>query len=150
MYASLLVGLAVSLGAPQKDKDPPKKEAASIVGEWVGEKAVAAGKELPVPEGGVGFTFAEDGKVQIREGRRDKPDSGTYKVDAKKDPAEIDLIPPPDKKEPMVLGIYKIDGDTLTLAFAKGPGAGGGGRPTKFESPEGSEVIVITMKRAKK
>src|SRR5262245_13250929 len=99
MYSSLLVGLAVTLGCPGA-KDPPKKDAPSIVGEWVGEKAVNSGKELPVPEGGVGFTFTEDGKVMVREGKREKPDGGTYKVDAKKDPAEIDLMPPADKKDP--------------------------------------------------
>lgn len=145
MYASLLVGLAVTISAPAP-KDAPKKES-SIVGEWNGVKAVAAGKELPVPEGGVTFTFAEDGKVLIREGKRDK-DSATYKVDPRKDPPELDLIPPPDKKEPTVHGIFKVEGDTLTLCFERGQGEGT--RPTKFESPEGSRIIVITLQRAKK
>jgi uncharacterized protein (TIGR03067 family) len=143
MYSSLLLGLALTVGAPGKDAP---KEKAGIVGTWNGEKAVAGGKELPVPEGGVSFTFTEDGKVTVKEGKRDKPDAGTYKLDPKKDPAEIDLTPPPEKKEKVVLGIYKLDGDTLTLCFGKD----GGERPTKFESPEGSSVVVITLKRAKK
>ncbi|HJZ91377.1 MAG TPA: TIGR03067 domain-containing protein [Gemmataceae bacterium] len=143
MYSSLLLGLAVAVGAPGKDAP---KEKASIVGTWNGEKAVAGGKDLPVPEGGVSFTFTEDGKVMVTEGKREKPDTGTYKLDPKKDPAEIDLTPPPEKKEKVVLGIYKLDGDTLTLCFGKD----GGARPTKFESPEGSQVIVITLQRAKK
>jgi uncharacterized protein (TIGR03067 family) len=146
MYTSLLVGLAIAVGAPTKEKD--KKEPAGIVGEWVGEKAMAGGKELPIPDGGVGFTFTDDGKVIIREGMREKSDTGTYKTDPKKDPAEIDLMPPAEKKDPPVYGIYKIDGDTMTLAFTRGKP--GGGRPAKFESAEGSDVIVITLKRAKK
>lgn len=146
MYSSLLVGLAIAVGAPAV-KEPPAK-APSIVGQWTGEKAVAGGKELPVPAGGISFTFEEDGKLHIREGMRDKVDTGSYKLDAKKDPAEIDLMPPADKKEPVVSGIYKLDGDTLTFAFSRG--APGGARPTKFESPEGSEVIVMTLKRVKK
>jgi uncharacterized protein (TIGR03067 family) len=145
MLASLLVGLTMSVGAPGKDssaKDPP-----SLVGEWVGEKAVAGGKEKPVPEGGITFTFTADGKLSVKEGKPDKNDTGTYKTDPKKAPAEIDIIPPEDKKEPTVLGIYKLDGDTLTLCFGRGKE---GSRPTKFESPEGSQTIVITLKRAKK
>lgn len=145
MYTSLLVGMALTVGAP--GKEPPAKDSPSIVGEWVGEKAVAGGKEQPVPEGGITFIFAADGKLTIKEGKRDKNDTGTCKTDAKKDPAEIDIIPPEDKKDPTVQGIYKLDGDTLTLAFGRGKEKS---RPTKFESPEGTDTIVITLKRAKK
>ena len=146
MSASLLIGLALAVGAPGP-KEAPKKDA-SIVGEWIGEKAVAGGKELPIPEGGVGFTFTADGKLMVKEGPKPKPDAGTYKLEAKKDPAEIDLMPPADKKDPIVQGIYKLDGDTLTLCFSRG--GPGQDRPKKFESPEGSNVVVITLKRAKK
>jgi uncharacterized protein (TIGR03067 family) len=145
MYASVLVGLAVSVGAPAV-KDPPKKEA-TIVGEWAGEKAVAAGMNLPIPEGGITFTFDADGTLTVREGNKGKPDTGSYKVDPKKDPAEIDLTPPADKKEAVLQGIYKLDGNTLTLCFRRG--APGAGRPKNFDFPAGSDVIVMTLKRAK-
>jgi uncharacterized protein (TIGR03067 family) len=146
---NLLLGLAVAVGAPvTKDKDGAK-DPPSIVGQWIGEKATAGGMELPVPDGGIDFTFMADGKLMIREGKKEKPDSGSYTVDAKKNPAEIDLVPPKDKTEPTVQGIYKIDGDTLTLCFSRGPGKTTT-RPTKFESPAGSETIIITMKRVKK
>ena len=148
MFPSLLVGLAVAIGAQEK-KDPPAKDPPAkdnpIVGEWVGEKAVAGGMERPVPEGGITFKFGADGSLAVTEGKRDKADNGTYKTDPKKTPAEIDIVPPADKNEPTVEGIYKVDGDTLTLCFGRGKGA----RPTKFESPEGSQTIVITLKRKK-
>jgi uncharacterized protein (TIGR03067 family) len=146
MCSSLLIGLALAVGAPAKDS--PAKDGPGIVGEWVGEKAVAGGKELPVPKGGIAFTFTADGKLTVREGEREKADTGTYKADPKKDPAELDIVPPADKKEPTVQGIYKVDGDTLTLCFARGKA--GAARPTKFEAPEGSDVIMITLKRVKK
>jgi uncharacterized protein (TIGR03067 family) len=145
MPACLLVGLALSVGAPAV-KDPPKKEA-TIIGQWVGEKAVAGGMNLPVPDGGIIFTFAPDGLLTVTQGGRGKPDAGSYTVDPKKNPAEIDLVPAADKKEAVLQGIYKLDGDTLTLCFRRG--APGAERPKAFESPAGSDVIVMTLKRKK-
>src|SRR5262245_60860344 len=146
MYSSVLTGLALLVAAPGP-KDAPKKEP-TIVGEWVGEKAVSGGMDLPVPKGGITITFTADGVLTVVEGARARPDAGSYKIDAKKDPPEIDLIPPDTKKEPTVLGIYKIDGDTLTLCFDRG--GGGDKRPKKFESAAGDSMIVMTLKRVKK
>lgn len=141
MYPSLCLGLAVSLGAPAP-KDKP-----TVVGEWAAESVVAGGKTLPGPPGGASFTFAADGKLRVRDGDK-VSDDGSYTVDPKKDPAEIDLIPPAAQKKPPTQGIYKLDGDTLTLCFhPKDPKAG---RPKAFESPDGSTAMVITLKRVKK
>jgi uncharacterized protein (TIGR03067 family) len=149
MQSSLLIGMAILIGAPAA-KDPPKKEP-TIVGEWIGEKAVRGGKEMPVPEGGIVITFTADGKLMIKEGNREKPEGATYTVDTKKNPAEIDLIPPAGRKDPTMPGIFKIEGDTLTICFL-GAEVGGvpAGRPTKFESAEGSMSMLMILKRAKK
>jgi uncharacterized protein (TIGR03067 family) len=144
MYASLWIGLAVAVGAPGA-KDPPKKEA-SIVGVWVREKLTANGKDESEHAAGARFTFTEDGKFLMKQKDREERDEGTYKVDPKKDPAEIDLMGRGGKKDSPFPGIYKLDGDTLTICILKG----GATRPTKFESPEGSELILMTFKRAKK
>ena len=44
-----------------------------------------------------------------------------------------------------LLGIVKVDGDALTIAFAE-PGKE---RPTKFESAAGSGVVLAVHKKAK-
>jgi uncharacterized protein (TIGR03067 family) len=147
MYPSLLLGVALAVGAPAP-KAEAKKEPATPVGTWVGVKAVAGGMDLPVPDGGIEFTLTADGQLFVKEGPREKPEAGSYKLDAKKEPAEIDLVPPAGKNDPTILGIYKLDGDTLTLCFGKGRGAAAE-RPKAFESPAGAEVIVITMTRKK-
>lgn len=150
MYTSILVGLAVTLAAPAP-KEPPKKES-SIVGEWVGEKLVIGGKEMPLAKGlkGVRFTFTEDGKFTVQN-ESETPETGTYKVDPKKDPAEIDLVQPLGTKNGPTLGVYRIEGDTLTMCFAftlAGPKAPP--RPAKLESPADSDIMLMTFKRAKK
>jgi hypothetical protein len=58
-------------------------------------------------------------------------------------PAEIDLVPDAAVKETTMLGIFKLDGDTLTLVYAAGE------RPKKFESPGFTQTWLIVLKRAK-
>jgi uncharacterized protein (TIGR03067 family) len=143
MYSSFLVGLALTIGAPTV-KDPPNKDAPSIVGEWIGETAISGGKQRPAPEKGFVMKFSADGTLSLKDDGRDRPDV-PYKLDAKKTPAEIDIVPP--KGEETMIGIYKIEGDTLTICLTGGKDAA---RPTKFESPEGAMTVLITLKRAKK
>lgn len=142
MQASFAVSLALVLAAPGT-KDAPKKEPPSIVGEWVGESGVRGGQpDNPPP--GTSITFTKDGKLIMKEGGGDKSHEGTYKSDSKKDPPEIDLAPADGPKETL-LGIYKIEGDTLTMCFSMG-----GDRPKTFDSPAGSQIMLVTCKRVKK
>jgi uncharacterized protein (TIGR03067 family) len=46
----------------------------------------------------------------------------------------------------MCLGIYQLDGDTLTLSWYAGPVLG---RPKDFNGGEGSRQKVVTLKRVK-
>jgi len=133
VYSPLLAGLALALGAPAPKADPP-----TLVGEWVSEKGVIGGDDRAVPAGNLTLTFTADGQVQVREGAK-PPDRATYKADPKKAPAEIDIDPPAVEKAPAMTGIYKVEGDTLTLCLSRG-----GKRPAKFESPAGSDLLLLT------
>jgi uncharacterized protein (TIGR03067 family) len=142
MTPAVLFGLVLTVAAP--DKDAAKKESPSIVGEWDGEKSVRGGMERPIPDGGVKVTFTTDGKMLFKEGNKDQ-ETGSYKLDATKSPGEIDITPP--KEDGTLIGIFKIDGDTLTICLAD---KGSSDRPTKFESLAGTNVMLVTLKRVKK
>jgi uncharacterized protein (TIGR03067 family) len=143
MTTSLLIGLAIIVGAPAK-KEAPAKEPPSLVGQWLGESGLRGGKP-DNPPAGTSITFTADGKVLMKEGSAGKPEEGTYTADPKKSPAELDIAPPTTEKGPNVLAIYKIEGDTLTICLTMGAA-----RPKEFASPPGSEVMLITCKRARK
>ena len=144
MCPSLLTALALTVAAPAP-KEPPKKDANPLLGEWVGEKAEAAGMPLPVPAGGVSMEIKPDGTMVMKEGSK-APEEVGYTTNPKKDPHEIDLTPPAAGGKAMtMLGIYKVEGDTLTLCLAAA-----GGRPTKFEPAAGQATILMTFKRTKK
>jgi uncharacterized protein (TIGR03067 family) len=139
---SLLIGLTLIVGAPAK-KGPAPKDPTTLIGEWLGESGARGGKPEN-PPAGTTITFAADGKIRFKEGSDAKHEEGTYKSDSKKDPAEIDIVPSIADKAPTILGIYKIEGDTLTLCFSMN-----GERPKAFAAPPGSEVMLVVCKRAK-
>jgi len=143
MQTSFAVGLALVLAAPGT-KDAPKKDPPSLVGEWVGETGIRGGKPHNPPPGTT-ITFTKDGKMTMKEGPGDKVMEGTYTADPKKDTPEIDIVLVPAMRESTIVGIYRIEGDTLTMCFSMG-----GDRPRAFESPAGTQVMLVTCKRAKK
>jgi uncharacterized protein (TIGR03067 family) len=103
-------------------------EVASVKGEAKDKK------DLPT------FTF-KDGTITISEGAG-KSETATFKVDAGKKPAQIDIMPNKGKGE-TVLGIYEQKGMELTIAFVHG---GGGTRPKDFKG-EGKGEVVLTLKK---
>jgi uncharacterized protein (TIGR03067 family) len=132
--------VAVGLGAPAL-KDPPKEDLPSLVGEWdVKSRMVGGQRKDPVDGSTVKFTA--DGGAKFTGG---PSIAGTYTADPTKDPAEFDIKPSATTTAPGLTGIYRVDGDTLILCLIqKGP------RPTKFESPPGSRVLLFTVKRVAK
>jgi len=135
MFSSTLLTVAITLAAPAGKE--AKAEPGKIEGEWIVEKYVQGGKENEKRKGSH-FTF-KDGHVSVQEEGGKGID---YKVDPKANPATLDLT-----FIASIPGIYNIDGDTLTICFPKGEK---GERPKKFESPEGSGLVLMILKREKK
>ncbi|MCE9565167.1 MAG: TIGR03067 domain-containing protein [Planctomycetes bacterium] len=70
---------------------------------------------------------------------RGKETALTYKLDATKSPAHIDIIMTEGKKDHTLLGIVKLEGDTLTIC-------NGRERPTAFKT-KGNQAVMSTMKK---
>jgi uncharacterized protein (TIGR03067 family) len=109
--------LTLVLGAPAlKDRaqDSP------IVGTWAIESFSAGGevKALPITWE---WEFTDDGNWLVRTGGRDNVGARTFVVNAKAKPATIDLISEVGA-EPSA-GIFRIDGDTLTMCLSPAKGA---------------------------
>lgn len=132
--------LVLAISAPAA-KDPPKKDAPTIVGLWIAESGIKGGKPDKNPTGAT-LEFTADGKVVLKEMGRDI--TGTYTTDAKKDPAELDMTLSAGGMTITMPAIFKIDKDTLTLCLVPE-----GDRPKKFESAEGSVTMLLTLKRSK-
>jgi uncharacterized protein (TIGR03067 family) len=133
--------LALIVTAPGQ-KDVPKDKVPSIVGEWICVKAVAGGQEFPDPKekGEIGAEFMADGKFSFR---FSETTEGTYKTDTSKDPAVLEIT---DSKKRTKKMIYKVEKDTLVVCWADGDRE----CPTKFESPAGMRIVMITFSRGEK
>jgi uncharacterized protein (TIGR03067 family) len=145
LFAAVLVPTVALAAAGDDTKVAADLKA--MVGKWKVEKAEVGGKDIT--------DFAKQMQFEIRDGGKyttvigDEKDVGTFTVDPSKSPKELDVKPTggPNKGK-TVKGIYKIDGDTLTVCY--GFEADKAGRPTKFDSKAGDKTLLMTYKREKK
>jgi len=135
-------GIALTVTAPNKE-DPKKSETPSIVGEWQCTKLVGGGQEFPDPKevAQLGFEFTADGKCRCHFGNDLE---GPYTTDMTKDPAVLEFKDSKTEKKRQM--IYKVEKDTLTICLAEGNAE----RPTKFESPAGTSIMLMTFRRVEK
>ena len=138
------IALMSFAAAPAPKADPAKADLAALQGEWKVVEFIRGGrtdgaKELEeenvVVKGDL-FTFTHT-KVEMV----------TFILDPKANPAHIDLtkIGPP-KQGAVMLGIYKLEGDKLTICAA----FDGDERPKDFRPADGPQICTIVQGRVKK
>ncbi len=133
------LALADKPGLAGNDETPQDEE--RILGTWALVSSEEGGQKAPeqvIQEAKV--IFAADGKMTAKQGAKEQ--EFTYQLDPAKNPKEFSGT---NDKGRTVLGIYKLDGDTLTICFDRS-----GARPTEFASKEGTTVVLEVLKREKK
>jgi uncharacterized protein (TIGR03067 family) len=131
--------------------DPPKPDAAKLErqklqGTWTIVSHDSNGKKVEAKViSGWNLTVAGD-RMTTRDGL-DILDESTFRLDPGARPKAIDLAftAGPDKDK-SVKGIYKLEGNELTICVAE-PGKD---RPTALVSKEGSGHLLFVFKRVKK
>lgn len=139
LFALTAVVASFALVSADDKKDP-------TAGKWVIESVTRNGKAVDALKGAVRVHTDGSYTLTPAAGSKAEPSGGTYKIDATKTPMHIDTSAKGGTFDGKTLqGIVKVDGDTLTIAYA----APGKDRPTTFESKEGSGVTVAVHKKAK-
>jgi RNA polymerase sigma factor (sigma-70 family) len=136
---------------PAKDKpkeDKPEADKQAIQGTWQVTDVETKDKKTPDPTGALKkiktqqWTFTAD-KVTVRTPGEEAILASAYRMDSSKNPKEIDITPGKGNGEPGP-GLYRLEGDVLTLCF---PGPGGGLRPTELAADDAGKSILLTLKR---
>jgi uncharacterized protein (TIGR03067 family) len=136
--ASLLLALAVAAPGPKDGGKPPAAADHALVGEWVVESHIASGRPLPQVGKAERITISRDRWKVTKE----LESESCLSLDPTKNPPQIDVWVPAQEEEARCRGIYKIEGDMLTVCYTMGKD-----RPTKFESAPKSGVWLMTLKR---
>ena len=125
------------------DDEPAKAELARHQGTWRASTSVYDGQDGPAEiVRSITRTVEKDHVVWKRDG---KSFAGTrIELDPSRDPKTIDVIPDGGKdRGERVLGIYKLEKDTLTICMAE-PGQP---RPREFKAEKGSGHTLRTFIR---
>jgi uncharacterized protein (TIGR03067 family) len=138
-----VVAVALLVGFVAAKPDDKKKDEDKIQGTWQAVSMEEGGQKVPEDKTkAIKIVFGADGKVTVN--ADNKEINGTYQLDATKKVKEITLKADGEKS---ILGIYKLDGDDLTIC---GVADGKGDRPTEFASKAGTHNNLIVLKREKK
>ena len=128
--------------------DEPKDEAKKLQGTWQVTKFIDHSEEPAEAKEIEHFTFEFKGDTLTV--RKEKDDSGRemkYALDATKKPKGIDL-----KKDDggTSEGIYKLDGDELTICVVAGKRSDKAAeRPAEFKASKGSKHSLFVLKKVK-
>ena len=119
----------------------------ALVGKWKIEKAELGGKDITEHLKDMKFEITDGGKYTAQLG--EEKDEGAFTIHFAKTPNQMEIKPTGGPaKGKTVKAIYKLDGDTLTICYDHDADAVK--HPEKFESKEGTTLLLITYKREKK
>ena len=135
---ALVAGMVCQLSAAQGEAE--KKELARFQGTWLVHKEISRGADFPPKQGkavfeGTTLKVYQEGKLA---------QTLTFRIDPTKSPKEIDLVHP--EKKLVMPGIYRFDGDQLTIAT----GFGKEERKTRPKSfDDKASLFILVLKKGK-
>jgi uncharacterized protein (TIGR03067 family) len=137
-------GIGLLSAADQKE-GADKKELEKFQGKWVTVSTTIDGKALEEDEIKNRSVVFKGEKLTLLYKDKERG-TASLKIDPSKNPAQIDTTAEDGPRQGGTSkGIYKFDGDTLTICFV----LDSKDRPTEFASKPGSGTLLIVHKRAK-
>jgi uncharacterized protein (TIGR03067 family) len=145
--AGLLVLACLLMLGAEESKDA-KADLKKLDGSWKVVKLIYNGENFTKEDDITIAMEFKDGVATVRASESIKKEYAKvrFTLDPSVTPKLLDLsIIAGAQKDAKMEGIYKLDGDKLTLCVK----VLGNGRPAKFESPEGESIALVELTREK-
>lgn len=147
LVAAVAVAVVVGGVWAEDKKDAPKFDASKLEGKWMVTEMTKMGEKVDTKE-------MKDPVVITKDNITTKTGGGEfvfkYTLDAKADPVGIDMVIVSETfKDTKAVGIIKVDGDKLMLAYDFDPEAKSPPRPKAFESKKDSKTFNYVLTRVK-
>ncbi len=140
-----MAAVLLLLGAAQPKKAEVKDPAEELQGGWSMVLLFASGEETPAGEAKGSELVVQDDVYRSKLGAT--AEAATFKIDATKSPKAIDFtFTSGFSKGKTIKGIYKLEGDDLTICRGLSPEAA---RPEEFAAPLDSGLLLVVWKRSK-
>ena len=146
MKTALITTALLFLAAPVVADPPTVAEITErMVGRWETDECVKFGEEVDEDQL-EGVTVITADTITTYDASEKEIYKATYTINPTTEPMQIDMVATMGGREMPALGIIKFEWphlgeDEFELAYSLAPGE----RPTEFESPEGSKIIVLEM-----
>ena len=137
----LLASMVFLVDARAGDESALKKDLSELQGKWKVTK-IQANEKVP-DDLNITIEFLKDGKsVEIKNGAIVK--KGIVEINPATRPRTITIFP--EERDRVMLGIFKIEKNTLTICISESIRDG---RPEDFILKEGKSFGILTAERAK-
>lgn len=141
MNALLLLIAAASTGFDLPKEDSfANSDQEKMQGTWNVEKIEVGGMKMPADQLKMKLAVRGDVMTATHDNRQHEEEM-KFKLTPDADPPQIDMKSSRMNNK-LTKGIYRLDGDTLTLCINDG-----GERPKKFASNQAGNTVLIVLKR---